>query len=617
MKTALQAAFDANGCVELEPDGVYALASNLTFPNALCIHGNNARIISTAAAVRNITADDTTGRIQINNVRFEDVAIKMVDVISSMEVRGCKFTGVLVDETTYNPFFGDVGVSGTTSLTYLVMEGCELDTVRNGFISAYGFGYVRINGNKFNNVGYRGVHIGDSDLAVGNLGTALINNNQFTDVADDADGAYAHAIGAWGSDIICQNNYCKDVINSSYWEVDGIYVKAIRANISGNVMHNAGYRAAIQTKQLGDNGATASEAIVIDGNTIFFDASSTGLPSPAEAPFSSGDVYGGINCVNYNATVSNNTIVGAGYGIYSVNSYSMWLVKNLTISNNTIIGTRNKASILLFAVGDHISITDNKILNPVKTFAEFHYGIWWSIQNPFNNDEWVTLEDDYNNKQIDRATISGNIIHAMTYNSTTSNTGIVLEARDSVINTDTFTVVNQGTDRATVTGHLFQNHDGVQLTTSGSLPTGLSTATDYYIKRIDANTLEFYTDSALSSIVNITGAGSGTHTITGNGKFDNLIIEDNNIAVANQGAGVARGLLVQLEAARFTNASYHNNNVTDFKTAAATLPSGQDAKYMAISDGDTGGTASAGAGNQYVEIEINGTIYKVLHDGTV
>lgn len=36
-----------------------------------------------------------------------------------------------------------------------------------------------------------------------------------------------------------------------------------------------------------------------------------------------------------------------------------------------------------------------------------------------------------------------------------------------------------------------------------------------------------------------------------------------------------------------------------------------------LSDGDTGGTGSAGSGNQYVELEINGTIYKVLHDGTV
>lgn len=38
---------------------------------------------------------------------------------------------------------------------------------------------------------------------------------------------------------------------------------------------------------------------------------------------------------------------------------------------------------------------------------------------------------------------------------------------------------------------------------------------------------------------------------------------------------------------------------------------------MASSSGTTGGTGSAGSGNQYVEITIGGTTYKVLHDGAV
>ena len=36
---------------------------------------------------------------------------------------------------------------------------------------------------------------------------------------------------------------------------------------------------------------------------------------------------------------------------------------------------------------------------------------------------------------------------------------------------------------------------------------------------------------------------------------------------------------------------------------------------IAMSDGGTGGAGSAGAGNQYIEIEVNGNVYKVLHDG--
>lgn len=38
---------------------------------------------------------------------------------------------------------------------------------------------------------------------------------------------------------------------------------------------------------------------------------------------------------------------------------------------------------------------------------------------------------------------------------------------------------------------------------------------------------------------------------------------------------------------------------------------------VAIGSGTTGGSGSAGAGNQHVELNINGTTYKLLHDGTV
>jgi hypothetical protein len=42
-------------------------------------------------------------------------------------------------------------------------------------------------------------------------------------------------------------------------------------------------------------------------------------------------------------------------------------------------------------------------------------------------------------------------------------------------------------------------------------------------------------------------------------------------------------------------------------------------RYIAITSttGDTGGASSAGSGNQYVELLINGNRYKLLHDGTI
>ena len=40
-------------------------------------------------------------------------------------------------------------------------------------------------------------------------------------------------------------------------------------------------------------------------------------------------------------------------------------------------------------------------------------------------------------------------------------------------------------------------------------------------------------------------------------------------------------------------------------------------RRVTTSSATTGGTGSAGAGNQYVELNINNVTYKVLHDGTV
>lgn len=61
----------------------------------------------------------------------------------------------------------------------------------------------------------------------------------------------------------------------------------------------------------------------------------------------------------------------------------------------------------------------------------------------------------------------------------------------------------------------------VRISTSGVLPTGISAATDYWIRRLDATTLSLYTSLALAMNTNsttgrvdITAVGSGNHTIT-------------------------------------------------------------------------------------------------------
>jgi len=98
--------------------------------------------------------------------------------------------------------------------------------------------------------------------------------------------------------------------------------------------------------------------------------------------------------------------------------------------------------------------------------------------------------------------------------------------------------VSVANDEITETAHGYQTGEGpVQLTSSGTLPTGLALATDYWFIRVDANTYKFATSrvNALAGTdVDITAAaGGGTHTVNHESK---LIVPANVAKVRVKGA---------------------------------------------------------------------------------
>lgn len=78
--------------------------------------------------------------------------------------------------------------------------------------------------------------------------------------------------------------------------------------------------------------------------------------------------------------------------------------------------------------------------------------------------------------------------------------------------TATFTA-NAGTDTCTSTAHGLNNDIPVVLTTSGTLPAGLSTGTTYWIVNKAANTFQLSATRG-GAAIDITSTGSGTHTWT-------------------------------------------------------------------------------------------------------
>lgn len=82
-------------------------------------------------------------------------------------------------------------------------------------------------------------------------------------------------------------------------------------------------------------------------------------------------------------------------------------------------------------------------------------------------------------------------------------------------NVGTCTITNASPATVTLNGHGFQTGDALYLTTTGTLPTGLSPNTIYYAVRVDANNFTLATSRANAYIparINTSSAGSGVHT---------------------------------------------------------------------------------------------------------
>jgi hypothetical protein len=64
----------------------------------------------------------------------------------------------------------------------------------------------------------------------------------------------------------------------------------------------------------------------------------------------------------------------------------------------------------------------------------------------------------------------------------------------------------------TKTAHGFTGGERLRLSTTGSLPTGLNSTADYFVKKLTADTFNLYSDKELATIINTSGTQSGTHT---------------------------------------------------------------------------------------------------------
>jgi len=96
-----------------------------------------------------------------------------------------------------------------------------------------------------------------------------------------------------------------------------------------------------------------------------------------------------------------------------------------------------------------------------------------------------------------------------------STTNVTGTTSRTLINTNTFTA-NAGTDIITYAND-WVNYTKVRFTTTTTLPAGLSLATDYWLVRQSSTTAKVassYANALANTTIDITDAGTGTHTLT-------------------------------------------------------------------------------------------------------
>jgi hypothetical protein len=95
-------------------------------------------------------------------------------------------------------------------------------------------------------------------------------------------------------------------------------------------------------------------------------------------------------------------------------------------------------------------------------------------------------------------------------------TGVTTTTAQTVVYTNTFTASSSSGLLLTYAND-WQNYQKVRFTTTTTLPTGLSLATDYFLVRVSATTARVattYANAIAGTVIAFTDAGTGTHTLT-------------------------------------------------------------------------------------------------------
>lgn len=166
-----------------------------------------------------------------------------------------------------------------------------------------------------------------------------------------------------------------------------------------------------------------------------------------------------------------------------------------------------------YVTGEPIMVTTTSAL-PSPLAAATEYYVIYVDADTFQFAE--TYGDAMDGTAID-LTDTGTGTHSVYANGGGANWYKFDDCSDATPQNFATTDVNTGTDQITLTAHGLHTGQRIVFTSTDTVPAGLSSGTERYAIRIDANTIEVattYANAIAGTAIDITSVGVGTHTMT-------------------------------------------------------------------------------------------------------
>lgn len=182
----------------------------------------------------------------------------------------------------------------------------------------------------------------------------------------------------------------------------------------------------------------------------------------------------------------------------------------------------------------HVQIPNSIVTDEIPDNT--NYGVYAYLSDTFN--QTYTYKSNNQPKiSVEYSFSDGSNYTADTTSYTSPSKFYVTFGDISSPNPRTFTDKDITGNRIRIVKHLYKDYDIVNFTnTDGAVPTGITVGTAYYVKVIDDDTIELYTDSALTTIVTLTARLSKNFTDLG------IDYTDNFIAITSHGFTTGSGV---------------------------------------------------------------------------